>query len=157
MKYDIPKNTLSNWIKNKEKIFKSMKAQGNKSKRRRLHRGTFANLDDFIFKWLLTVRGRNLVVSASILKRKAKEIAEQINTKGFQASDCWHDRWKSRYSVSFKTVSGEGNSCKAEITAPWKETTLPTILSKYKLDEIYNAREFGLFFVCNLISHLILI
>ena len=32
------------------------------------------------------------------------------------------------------------------MTAPWKETTLPTILSKYKLDEIYNADEFGLFF-----------
>ena len=48
--------------------------------------------------------------------------------------------------VSFKTVSGEGNSCTAEMTAPWKETTLPTILSKYKLDEIYNADEFGLFF-----------
>ena len=32
------------------------------------------------------------------------------------------------------------------MTAPWKETTLPTILSKYELDEIYNADEFGLFF-----------
>ena len=39
------------------------------------------------------------------------------------------------------------------MTIPWKETTLLTILSKYKLDEIYNADEFGLFFVCNLISH----
>ena len=59
--------------------------------------------------------------------------------------------------VSFKTVSGEGNSCTAEMTAPWKETTLPTILSKYKLDEIYNADEFGLFFVCSrIISHSIL-
>ena len=32
------------------------------------------------------------------------------------------------------------------MTAPWKETTLPTILSKYKFDEIYNADEFGLLF-----------
>ena len=52
---------------------------------------------------------------------------------------------KCSSKVSFKTVSGEGNSCTAEMTAPWKETTLPTILSKYKLDEIYNADEFGLF------------
>ena len=43
-------------------------------------------------------------------------------------------------------VSGEGNYCTTEMTAPWKQTTLPTILSKYKLDEIYNADEFGLFF-----------
>ena len=39
------------------------------------------------------------------------------------------------------------------MTAPWKETTLPIILSKSKLDEIYNADKFGCFFVCNLISH----
>ena len=92
----------------------------------------------------LTVRSRNAVVSASILKTKAKELAEKINIKGFQASDGWLDRWKNK--VSFKTVPGEGNSCTAEMTAPWKETTLPTILSKYELDEIYNADEFGLFF-----------
>ena len=30
------------------------------------------------------------------------------------------------------------------MTAPRKETTLPTILSRYKLDEIYNADEIGL-------------
>ena len=32
------------------------------------------------------------------------------------------------------------------MTTAWKETTLPTILSKYKLDETYNLDEFGLFF-----------
>ena len=91
-----------------------MKTQGNKSKRRRLKQGTFANLDDLIFKWLLTVRSRNVVVSASILKEKAKELAEKINIKGFQEPD----GWKNRYNVSFKTVSGEGIYCTAEMTAP---------------------------------------
>ena len=146
LKYGIPKNTLSTWIKNKEKIFESMKKQGNKSKRMRIKEGTFSNLDDLVFKWLLTVRSRNVVVTSSILKTKARELAEKINVKGFQASDGWLDRWKRRYNVAFKTVSGEGNSCTTEMTAPWDETTLPTILSKYKLDEIYNADEFGLFY-----------
>ena len=62
MKYGIPKNTLSTSIKNKEKIFESMKTQGNKSKCRRFKQGTFANLDDLIFKWFLTIRSRNVVV-----------------------------------------------------------------------------------------------
>ena len=64
MKYGIPKNTLSTWIKNKEKIFESMKTQRNKSNISRLKQGTFANLDDLIFKWLLTARSRNVAVSA---------------------------------------------------------------------------------------------
>ena len=50
------------------------------------------------------------------------------------------------YNISFKTISGEDNSCMTEMTAPWKETTLPTIFSKYKLDEVYNTDEFVLFF-----------
>ena len=32
------------------------------------------------------------------------------------------------------------------MTASWNETLLPTILSKYKLEDIYNADEFGLFY-----------
>ena len=123
-----------------------MKTQGNKSKRRRLKQETFANFDDLIFKWLLTVRTRNVVVSVSILKTKVKDLAVKINIKGFQAPHGWLNCWKNRYNVSFKTVSGEGNFCTTEMTTPWKETTLPTILSKYKLGEIYNADERGLLY-----------
>lgn len=34
------------------------------------------------------------------------------------------------------------------MTAPWMETTLPTILSRYTLENIFNADEFGLFYQC---------
>ena len=72
IKYGIPKNTLSTWIKSKDKMFEAMKTQGNKSKRQRLKEGTYTHLDNVIFKWLLTVRSRNVIVTASILKTKAK-------------------------------------------------------------------------------------
>ena len=32
------------------------------------------------------------------------------------------------------------------MTAAWKETSMPTILSRYKLKDIYNADDFGLFY-----------
>ena len=35
-----------------------------------------------------------------------------------------------------------------ETTSSWSETTLPTILSNYKLENIFNADEFGLFYKC---------
>ena len=41
-KYGIPKNTLSTWLKNKDKIFEAMK-KGSNSKRQLLRHGTFAN------------------------------------------------------------------------------------------------------------------
>ena len=34
------------------------------------------------------------------------------------------------------------------MTSSWSETTLPTILSNYNLEDIFNADEFGLFYQC---------
>ena len=53
-----------------------------------------------------------------------------------------------RYGVSFKNISGESKSVTAEMTAPWTETKLPTILSRYPLENIFNAYEFGLLYQC---------
>ena len=39
LKYGIPKNTLSTWIKNKSEIFEAMMKQGNNSKHQRLKKG----------------------------------------------------------------------------------------------------------------------
>ena len=66
------------------------------------------------------------------------------NPSIISASEGWLSRWKSRNNVSFKTLSVEERFCAAEMTAAWKETHLPTILSSYKLEHIYNAEEFGL-------------
>ena len=47
-----------------------------------------------------------------------------------------------------KTISGKSASVATEMTATWNETTLPTLLSNYKLEDIFNADEFGLFYQC---------
>ena len=50
--------------------------------------------------------------------------------------------------MSFKNISGESKSVTGEITAPWTETMLPTILPHYPLENIFNADEFGLLYKC---------
>ena len=144
-KYGISKNTLSTWIKNNDKIFEAAK-KGMNTKRQRLRAGSYEKLDQAIFKWLLTVWSRDVAVSALILKTKAIDFDEKVSIENFHASDGWLDRWKKRYDVSFKKISGEGNVCTDEMTAPWAETTSPTMLSKYELNQIYNADEFDLFY-----------
>lgn len=51
-----------------------------------------------------------------------------------------------RHGITFKEVSGESAKVTKEMTAPWEETTLPTILARYQLKDIFNADEFGLFY-----------
>ena len=53
-----------------------------------------------------------------------------------------------RNGISFKTISSEMSAARDEMTAPRNETTLPTLLSNYKLENIFNADEFGLFYQC---------
>ena len=53
-----------------------------------------------------------------------------------------------RNNVSFKTVSGEGKPVTPEMVAGWNETTLPTLLSNYGLENIYNAKKFRLLYQC---------
>ena len=72
--------------------------------------------------------------------------AKELQIGNFNGSDGWLHRWKTRYSVTFKAVAGEGKSCILQMTASWDEITLPTILSNYKLVDIFNADEFGLFY-----------
>ena len=47
-----------------------------------------------------------------------------------------------------KIIGSESKSVTKEMTSSWSETTLPTILSNYKLENIFNADEFGLFYQC---------
>ena len=105
-----------------------------------------ALLQTWIKHWLLVVRNRDAAVSALVFKTKATEFAEKLNVENFKASHGWLDRWKKQFNMSFKTVSGESNACTDEMIAPWEQTTLPTILYKYYINQIFNAEEFGLFF-----------
>ena len=68
-KYHVTNNTLSTWLKNKDKIIQSYRECGN-VKRRRLRYSPNKNLDKAVYKWLLAVRSKNAVVNTLILKEK---------------------------------------------------------------------------------------
>ena len=53
-----------------------------------------------------------------------------------------------RHNISLKIIGGESKSVTKEMTSSWSKTTLPTILSNYKLENIFNTNEFGLFYQC---------
>ena len=82
----------------------------------------------------------------ALIQENALEFAKELHLEKFQASDGWLHSWKARHNISFKEVSGESKSVTPEMTAAWKETSLPTILSRYELKDVYNANEFGLFY-----------
>ena len=125
-----------------------MVEEGSSTKCKKLRHGNHVDLDKAVFKWFLNVRTQNVALSSEIVQEKAGDYAKELGIEDFKASDGWLWRWKNRYNISFKTVSGESAAVTPEMINPWFETTLPTLLSNYELRDIYNADEFGLFYQC---------
>ena len=101
-KYAIPKNTLSNWLKKKDIIFEATK-KGSNSKRQRLRQGTFANLDQAMFKWLLVVRSRDVAVSALYCHKISREGNFAIFANGSLIREIKFPR-KKCFSLQFREI-----------------------------------------------------
>ena len=98
------------------------------------------------YTWFHNTRANNVPGFGVVLKEKALQFPKSLHLDDFRASDSWLDRWKSRHNVTFRGVSGEAKSCTPEMTASWKETHQPTILSRYELKDIFKADAFGLLY-----------
>ena len=53
-KYGVPKNTLSTWVKNEEKLLDSLEKESN-IKGQKLRTGNFEMVDKAIFNWFLSI------------------------------------------------------------------------------------------------------
>ena len=51
-------------------------------------------------------------------------------------------------NIRFKVIGAESKSVTKQMIPSWEVTTLPTLLSKYDLKNIFNADKFGLFYQC---------
>ena len=137
-KYGVPKNTLSTWVKSKEKLFEALE-KGNNVKRQKLRTGDHKTLDTDVFKWFLSLQSQNVPLSGAIIQEKASQYAKELSVDNVKASDGWFCQWKERNNVTFKTICGESNSVTPEMVNAWSETSLPTLLYNYELKDIYNA------------------
>lgn len=76
---------------------------------------------------------------------KALEIAASLDMGAeFKASNGWLARWKQRYNISHRTVSGESGDVSNETVESWLERLL-SILAGYEAQDIWNCDETGLF------------
>ena len=70
-KYGVPKNTLSTWVKNKEKLLDSLE-KGNNIKRQKLRTGNFEIVDKVIFNLFLSIRSQNVSLPAAMIEKKTQ-------------------------------------------------------------------------------------
>ena len=87
--FEVPKNTLQTWKKNKDKIFEKYNS-GLISKR--VNPEKCEELNKAVHKRFLILRSQNVPNSGPMFKEKALEFAGGFNIDGFQASEGWLEK-----------------------------------------------------------------
>ena len=89
-KYGVPKNTVSTWLKNKEKLFTALEKSSNK--RKKVRESNYPDIDNVVFKWFLSQRGKSIPIDGTFIKEKAMKYAKELDANDFKASDGWLGR-----------------------------------------------------------------
>ena len=93
-KFGVPKNTISTWMKNKDKLFEGLEQSFSDAKKMR--GCDYEQVDKAVLKWFSLQRSQNVPIDGQILKENALQFAKIFNFPTFKASDEWLGKWEKR-------------------------------------------------------------
>ena len=108
---------------------------------KRVRESKYSELNDLLYKWYLL---ENIFPNGVQLAEKTKQIASTLGLDSFKTPNGWLDRWKKKHSLKKMTISGESGDVSGCIADSWKER-LPEIITGYKVEDIWNLDESGVF------------
>ncbi|XP_055622861.1 jerky protein homolog-like [Toxorhynchites rutilus septentrionalis] len=113
---------------------------------------TFPLLEEALYIWILKQRQSNILLTVDILKAKAELLFKMFQDRGlyavhgFSASDGWMHRFKQRFGLRVKAVTGEKASVNVEAYLNFKKVLQKKIQEmQLSLSQVFNADESALF------------
>ena len=146
LKYGVPLNTLSTWIKNSEKIKTSFKCSDQNLSRKRIKVVKYEEIDNALLRWFTGKTEEGAAINGPILMEKANKFAKELGYDEFQCSVNWITTFKERHRIKFRSVQGEERAVDMETVEQWHQTIWPNILEIYEPRNIFNCDESGLFY-----------
>ena len=144
--FNVPSNTLSTWLKSKDKIKEAFENSSFGPKTKRMRTALYQELEQALDIWFKEIRLKDANIFGPIIKNMAETLAKLMGHTEFQCSNGWLDRFKTRHSYTFRNIVGEAHAVSNVMVETWQGTTLPNLLSNYAPEDIYNADEMGLFY-----------
>ena len=86
-KYGVAKNTVSNWLKHKSKIFKAVEENKISKKRKGITATIYKGAGSAMYKWLKNARHINISINFNIFKTEALDFAKSLKFNGFHVSN----------------------------------------------------------------------
>ena len=84
-------------------------------------------------------------INGTLFKLEALEIAQKEKKLQFTASNRWLESFCSRHQINFSNLHGESAGEDPQVCDQWKEQ-LPRLSAGYKMEDIWNVDETGIFF-----------
>ena len=115
-KFGCSKSKIQSILAKKDEIFEHYGANKNAHcKGDRLSQ--LKNVDEATYKWYRKARSKNIPVTGPMLQEKAKRANEELVDATFKASNGWLDRFKKRYNITSKVISGEAGGISEKTAA----------------------------------------
>ena len=85
-KSGVPRNTVSTWFKNKEKLLSSLEKGRSNLKRKKLRTAKFEDVDKAVYLWFAAKRSQQIPIDGVLLKEKTVNFAHDLGETEFKAS-----------------------------------------------------------------------
>ena len=66
------------------------------NKRKKFRESNYPDIDNVVFKWYLSQRGKSIPIDGTFIKEKAMKYSKELGATDFKASDGWLGQWKKR-------------------------------------------------------------
>ena len=97
------------------------------------------------FLWFTSMRAKNVCITQDIMAKKVKEFGDQLGVTDFAYSNGWVTRFKRRYGISSRVISGESAGVDETVVETGVQQ-VKLILADYSPKDVYNMAETGLFY-----------
>lgn len=97
-KFGVPKNTISAWIKNKDKLLAALGETSSQTKK--LRSCEYEEIDKAVYQWFILQRSQQIPIDGAMIKEKALSYAKEFQFRDFKASDGWMEKWKKRFVIT---------------------------------------------------------
>ena len=145
-RFDISIGAVSNILKRKCEYTNDYETNKNKKVRRKYKNDLSQEINDDVYEWFVAQRGKNIPINGPVLQEYAREIGKQLyGSDKFKASNGWLEKFRTRYNINFRVISGESRAVNQNTIDDWKSRLL-SIIEHYDPADIFNCDETGLFY-----------
>ncbi|XP_030006278.1 tigger transposable element-derived protein 6-like [Sphaeramia orbicularis] len=135
------RRTVGDILAQKEKWLESTDDNPFRRNRQAKNKG----MEKALFLWFSGARAQNLPVTDDILRAKGKELGEKLGVTDFAYSSGWLTRFKKRFAISNRVISGESAGIDPEMIDEGRRKA-KTVIAKYKPEDVFNMDETGLYY-----------